>query len=264
MSKADDNFDLFSYFNGDFSEPSTPKEEALMTIQAADTATATANSPDPASSTNSEECAEKGENIVCLASTRLREQRQQERTKDACEDECQDRDIQDEECEDYEALAKDAEPDDAAADKAELAGGQANAEVKANQKMVANTGAATAKKEEKKPEFNYATYIAYAGNSFLLTKFFEVEKLAELDLETVRKRLERDFPELSKQRCKMEWDEKKNLIIPMVTGGKKGSFFTRGLKGFFFSSKDLIEHQEPINILAAQDGYYELRGVRRS
>lgn len=53
--------------------------------------------------------------------------------------------------------------------------------------------------------------------------------------------------------------QKKNLIIPMVTGGKKGAFFSRGLKGFFFSSKDLIKHQEPINILAAQDGYYELR-----
>ncbi|MFD2614617.1 hypothetical protein [Paenibacillus gansuensis] len=264
MSNTNDLFDLFSYFDGDFSEPSAQKEGAPKTSPAAPSseapaATETAASTDMVTgSTDSMlEGVQKGDKVVHLASSQLREQRQQERPEDACEDEC---DSQEEESdEDQEALAEDSEPDEAAADRAELAGGQANTEVKADQKTAANNVAAAAKKEEKKPEFNHATYIAYAGNSFLLSKFFEADKLAELDLEAVRKRLERDFPELSKQRTKMEWDEKKNLIIPMVTGGKKGSFFSHGLKGFFFRSKDLFENKEPINILAARDGYYELR-----
>lgn len=157
-----------------------------------------------------------------------------------------------------EALTEDEEVDESAADRNELGGKSANAEVNGDQKS--STGAtAGGKKEEEKPKFDLGTFIAYAGHTLSITKFFNAEQLESLDLETVRKRLEKDFPELSKQRTKMDWDEKKNLIIPMVIGGKKGSFFSQGLKGFFFHSKDLIENKEPINILAAKDGYYEVR-----
>lgn len=267
MSKNNDQFDLFSYFDGGFSAPSASKKEASKAPSAAPAteppaASDTDVNPDlvTGSATAKAEGTEKAEKVVHLASARLGEQRHHVRPEDACEDECCETDQdEDESDEDREALADGVEPDEAAADRAELAGRQANTEVKADQKTAANTGAAAAKKEEKKPEFNHATYIAYAGNSFLLTKFFEADKLAELDLEAVRKRLERDFPEMAKSRTSMNWDEKKNLIVPVITGAKKGAFFARGLKGFFFSSKDLVENQEPINILAARDGYYEVR-----
>lgn len=68
-------------------------------------------------------------------------------------------------------------------------------------------------KEEKKygPEFQYA-YAGHVGN------------LPEEDmtLERVREYLQVDFPELSKERTRIEVDEDKNLIIPIVKGTKSG------------------------------------------
>lgn len=113
-------------------------------------------------------------------------------------------------------------------------------------------------KNEKKPVFNQATYICYAGINRPLTKFF-TEDLALVTLEDVRKRLEKDHPELSKQRTKMEWDEKKNAIIPIVTGGKKGAWFSEESRAYFASSAELYENLHPINILAGSDGFYEVR-----
>ncbi|MGU3473208.1 hypothetical protein ACLBWT_18930 [Paenibacillus sp. D51F] len=277
MSNTNDQFDLFSYFGGsqEFSAPSEPKQEAKPQAPESDPSSpGSAAASEPAASTEAAPAsaespapeAEQGDTkVVHLASKRLREQRQQERQEDACEDECKETGEEDAEeenelsDEERAALADDGDPDEAAANKAELAGGQANTEVKADNKSAVTTGAAPAKKEEKKPEFNHATYIAYAGHTLSITKFFDAEQLGGLDLEAVRKRLERDFPELSKQRTKLDWDEKKNLICPIVTGGKKGAYFSQGLKGFFFRSKDLFANKEPINILAARDGYYEVR-----
>ncbi|QQZ64483.1 hypothetical protein JI735_34145 (plasmid) [Paenibacillus sonchi] len=114
-------------------------------------------------------------------------------------------------------------------------------------------------KGEKKPEINRGTFIAYAGKTISITKLFSDEALPTLEMDTIRKRLEKYYPELSKQRTTMDWDDKKNLICPIVTKGKKGSFFSEGIKGFFFKSKDLFENMESINVLAAKDGYYEVR-----
>ncbi|QHW35573.1 hypothetical protein GZH47_32325 (plasmid) [Paenibacillus rhizovicinus] len=261
MSK-DNGPDLFSYFGGIdlFSSSSKPEQEesqqqpaspAPSEQPAADQTQAAATNQAISEGNNSEE----GNKIVNLAAKRLKEQRRG-RAGDACEDRCEDEPA-DREDEEEEESAEDEELDEGAADRAELAGGSGNAEVGTDNKAAGSGG--PVKKEEKKPEFNLATFIAYAGHTLSLTKFFSAEQLADLDLEAVRKRLEKDFPELSKQRTKMDWDEKKNLICPMVTGGKKGSFFSQGLKGFFFRSKDLFAHKEPINILAARDGYYEVR-----
>lgn len=258
MSNNNDQFDLFSYFGGSdtFTAPSEPKQAASLSSEAAaspETNTVPANS-------RAQETKDEDNKVIHLASKRIREQQGMARQEDACdgagEDEDEENSLSDEES---DALSDEVNPDEAAANKAELAGGNANAEVKADVKSAVSTSGATAKKEEKKPEFNHATFIAYAGHTLSITKFFGAEQLAGLDLEAVRKRLEKDFPELSKQRTKMDWDEKKNLICPMVTGGKKGAYFSQGLKGFFFRSKDLIANKEPINILAARDGYYEVR-----
>ncbi|MGP3788573.1 hypothetical protein [Paenibacillus sp. 1A_MP2] len=76
--------------------------------------------------------------------------------------------------------------------------------------------------KDKEPVFTNTTYICYAGTSKLLTKYFDSEKIGLLSLEDVRKQLEKDFPEMSKQRTFMSFDEKKNIIIPAITGGKRG------------------------------------------
>jgi hypothetical protein len=265
-----DQYDLFSYFGGSesFATPSETKTELPKAPILASDATLKGGSDianaetAPETLSNDKVDEDKSDNkVVHIASKRIREKRLKETQIDACVDEDEDDDksgnIGDELDEDeQEALEEDGEVDEDAAEKAELGGKTANSVVKADDK---STVAADGKKEEKKPEFNHATFVAYAGHTLSITKFFTEESLATLDLEAVRKRLEKDFPELSKQRTKMEWDEKKNLICPMVTGGKKGAFFSLGLRGFFFRSKDLFENKEPINILAARDGYYEVR-----
>lgn len=44
----------------------------------------------------------------------------------------------------------------------------------------------------------------------------------DMTLEQVREWLELDYPELSKERCRMEIDEEKKLIVPIVSGSKNG------------------------------------------
>jgi hypothetical protein len=44
----------------------------------------------------------------------------------------------------------------------------------------------------------------------------------DMTLEQVREWLEMDYPELSKERCRMEIDEDKKLIVPIVKGSKNG------------------------------------------
>lgn len=148
--------------------------------------------------------------------------------------------------EEKEALASENEVSDADLDVQEMAG-------KAGSPFQATVT------KEKKPEFNRGTFIAYAGKTISITKLFTDEQLPTLEMDAVRKRLEKSYPELSKQRTNMEWDEKKNLIVPFVSKGKKGSFFIDGLKGFFFRSQDLYKYMEVVNVLAARNGYYEFR-----
>lgn len=44
----------------------------------------------------------------------------------------------------------------------------------------------------------------------------------DMTLEQVRQYLELDYPELSQERCRMEIDEAKKLIVPIVKGSKNG------------------------------------------
>ncbi|MFE4029247.1 hypothetical protein ACFX4N_24120 [Priestia sp. YIM B13551] len=43
-----------------------------------------------------------------------------------------------------------------------------------------------------------------------------------MTLEQVREWLELDYPELSKERTKLVVEEEKKLIVPIVSGAKKG------------------------------------------
>ncbi|MFE7817877.1 hypothetical protein ACFU1R_06690 [Priestia megaterium] len=44
----------------------------------------------------------------------------------------------------------------------------------------------------------------------------------DMTLDALRQWLELDYPELSKERCRMEVDEEKKLVVPVVSGAKKG------------------------------------------
>ena len=274
--------DLFSYFGDDFAEPlaqggSADKEQADVSSEqpaASESAEAPNNGIEekgqsPASREEHDQGEKASPKVVSLTTRKMLEKRvgTSAAPSDACTDTCDPDESsdscaasnQDEESElddDEREALREEEDDEEAADKRELAGQSGNTSVvKTDEK----TPAAPAKKEEKKPELNHMTFICYSGLNLSITKFFTEDKLASLTLEDVRKKLEKDYPELSKQRTKMEWDEKKNIIVPIVTGGKKGAYFINGTRGFFSSTQELIKHQEPINFLAAREGFFEIR-----
>lgn len=56
--------------------------------------------------------------------------------------------------------------------------------------------------------------VAYAGNRY--------NPPHEMTLDELRQYLELDYPEMSKERCRMDVEEDKKLIVPMITGAKKG------------------------------------------
>lgn len=77
-----------------------------------------------------------------------------------------------------------------------------------------------------------------------------------LSLDQIRKWLQKKYyPELSKDRTEMEYDKKTGHIYPRIKSAKRGS----GRK-LFLSSKELVANPaKVVSILAAQDGYYEVR-----
>jgi hypothetical protein len=242
--------DLFSYFGGNFSAESNPTPESNppqdpVSAPAVGETEGTQNgttSPAPANDTK----------VVSIDGKRGTGPQRRIKPENSCPDVCEKGENEDKDDltdEEREALSEHEEDDEEAADAAEL-GGQV---VKSDNK--------SAGKAETKPVFNNATFICYAGINRPLTKYFTEDKLALVEMEDIRKRLEKDHPELSKQRTKMDWDAKKNVIVPIVTGGKKGAWFFEESRAFFSSAAELFENKElhPINILAAQDGFYEVR-----
>jgi len=100
----------------------------------------------------------------------------------------------------------------------------------------------TEKAPEKKVEVVFApnedTVIRYFGESHAITSYFTPEELAEGQLvrkkdsddermpltpELLRKRMEKDFPELVKDHTEMIYLQAKNLIVPMMKAKKKGN-----------------------------------------
>ena len=68
------------------------------------------------------------------------------------------------------------------------------------------------KKEERKVDGTWE--VAYAAQ--------RLNPPHEMTLEELRQYLELDWPELSKERCRMTIDEEKKLIVPIVSGAKNG------------------------------------------
>lgn len=125
--------------------------------------------------------------------------------------------------------------------------------------------------------------VCYAGHRV------EIEDPSGLTLEELRKRLEREFPELSAERVTWHWVPPAEngsgrqaerqaaegaeqpegggapeplVLVPVVTAGKKGSgdALSRALKGFFWSAAGAMADDHPVQVLAARDGrLYEIR-----
>ncbi len=80
----------------------------------------------------------------------------------------------------------------------------------------ANDKAQKGIKPKAEPEvYDKVRTVAYAGHRHEVTD-------RTLSLEQVRQVLERDYPELSKDRCEMTYDDKTGIIVPVVKGSRKG------------------------------------------
>jgi proteasome lid subunit RPN8/RPN11 len=93
------------------------------------------------------------------------------------------------------------------------------------------------KKVEEKFDPNEETIIKFYGESIEITSYFSPEELAEgllinkkdgdperkpLEPEMLRKRMEKDFPELVKSHTEMVFIKEKNILVPMIKAKKKG------------------------------------------
>lgn len=79
----------------------------------------------------------------------------------------------------------------------------------------------------------------------------------EMKLEGVREMLEEQFPELSKERTEMLYDDEKGLVIPVLKGHRKGSKKRQPLA----VHRDIPENPEkrPVFLILGADGVYEVR-----
>lgn len=117
----------------------------------------------------------------------------------------------------------------------------------------ASSNPETKKKEVEKDVFepNESTVIRYYGESIDVLTYFTTEELAEgllvkkkageperkpLDGELLRKRMEKDFPELVKDMTEMVFLKDKNIVIPVMKAKKKGNCMeTSSCEGVSFS-----------------------------
>lgn len=107
---------------------------------------------------------------------------------------------------------------------------------KAAEAKPATAAASTVKKEDDQFTPNEDTTIRYYGESIEITSYFSPEELAEgilvkkdgesvrkpLEAEMLRKRMEKDFPELVKQHTEIIFIKNKNIIVPTMRAKKKG------------------------------------------
>lgn len=107
-------------------------------------------------------------------------------------------------------------------------------------KIEAQKASAKSENKETKNSFdiNENTIIRYFGESIEISTYFTSEEIAEgllvkkkegeserkpLDGELLRKRMEKDFPELVKDMTEMVYLKDKNIVIPVMKAKKKGN-----------------------------------------
>jgi hypothetical protein len=102
--------------------------------------------------------------------------------------------------------------------------------------------------KEKKEKVDKTRIVCYAGHKIYIED-------RTLSLEDIRKQLEKDFPELTKKRTTMEYDEKTGIIVPVIKAKKNGGYF----KGYYTSLEEMAKAPRPVNIVMGRDGLYEIR-----
>lgn len=107
-------------------------------------------------------------------------------------------------------------------------------------------------REERKPVADKTRIVCYAGHKIIVEDRY-------LTLEDIRKKLERDFPELSKERTEMVYDEKTGIIVPVIKAAKKGCHTGSPFRGYHTSLKEAVADPRPISVVMGRDGLYEVR-----
>lgn len=100
-----------------------------------------------------------------------------------------------------------------------------------------NTKVTNQKKKEEEFKVDRETVIRYFGETIPIQNYFTEEEISEgvlkkkkdgeerikIDAEMLRKRMEKDYPELIKGMTEMVYIEKKNLVVPVIKAKKKGN-----------------------------------------
>lgn len=110
---------------------------------------------------------------------------------------------------------------------------------KSNENVPASAMKTPAKKEESQPfEVNFDTFIRHLGDNIAITEYFTTEELEDgiatnkkdkeeveykkITGEDVRKRMEKDYPDLVAAYTEMAYIKKNNMVIPVPKAKKKG------------------------------------------
>lgn len=125
---------------------------------------------------------------------------------------------------------------------------------KAIQAKTPYTGYVPPQQFKEPDEYDRDRTVYYAGHDFQITD-------RKMKLEDVRAWLqETHFPELSKERTRMEYDEDKGHIIPMLTGHRKGA---DRVPDEIPSVLTKVPHKMPPSFhLLGRDGVYEIRSTQ--
>lgn len=108
-------------------------------------------------------------------------------------------------------------------------------------------------KDKNKEPIGTPMIVSYAGHKITIND-------VKLTPEDIRKKLEKDFPELSKERTEMIVDKKKKLIVPVIRAARKGCIAMNKVRTEHTSVSSVFLNPSPVNILRLKDGTeFEIR-----
>lgn len=110
---------------------------------------------------------------------------------------------------------------------------------------------AAPKKQEEPEEYDKDRFVSYAGHRIEIPR-------RNMKLEEVRQMIEEQFPELSKERTEMLYDEELGLVIPVLKGHRKGS----DAKTFTVLLEPPKADFPPVCHVIGEDGVYEVRSTQ--
>lgn len=115
-----------------------------------------------------------------------------------------------------------------------------------------------AKKEVKKEQVRMdgEWIIAYAAQNYRVTEFVTLNDGESIEAEDLRKKMEEEFFELSKERTHFEYDKERKIVFPIVKGTSKGASVCR----FHLSTDELCSNSKRLQYVPSDDGnIYEVK-----